>query len=69
MWRLEFCSGGAEPLALGQRAVALLQVLVEEGGSPVSKDRLIESAWPGLAIDESNLVVQIAALRRVFAPR
>jgi DNA-binding winged helix-turn-helix (wHTH) protein len=58
---------GAEPVALGQRAVALLQFLVEEGGSPISKDRLIESAWPGLAIEESNLPVQISALRRVFA--
>jgi TolB-like protein/Tfp pilus assembly protein PilF len=70
-FRLDVATGilfrGAEPLALGQRAVALLQVLVEGGGSPISKDRLIESAWPGLAIEESNLPVQIAALRRVFA--
>jgi len=28
---------------------------------------LIESAWPGPAIEDSNLTVQIAALRRVFA--
>ena len=35
-------------------------------GRPVSKDALIEAAWPGLAIEDSNLTVQIAALRRVF---
>jgi len=58
---------GAEPVALGQRAVALLRMLVEGAGTPISKDALIESAWPGLAIEESNLTVQIAALRRVFA--
>ncbi len=58
---------GAEPVALGQRAVALLRVLVEGAGAPISKDTLIESAWPGLAIEDSNLTVQIAALRRVFA--
>jgi TolB-like protein len=58
---------GPEPVALGQRAIALLQILVEAAGNPISKDRLIESAWPGLAIEESNLPVQIAALRRVFA--
>jgi TolB-like protein len=57
---------GAEPVALGRRAVALLQVLVERAGAPVSKDALIEAAWPGLAVEESNLTVQIAALRRVF---
>jgi TolB-like protein/tetratricopeptide (TPR) repeat protein len=57
---------GAEPTALGQRAVALLRVLVERPGIPVSKDALIEAAWPGLTVEESNLTVQIAALRRVF---
>src|ERR1700722_2927666 len=70
-FRLDVAPGilfrGAEPVALGQRAVALLQILVEGAGNPISKDRLIESAWPGLAIEESNLPVQIAALRRVFA--
>ena len=57
---------GNEPIALGQRAVALLRVLIERGGAPVSKDALIEAAWPGLAVEASNLPVQIAALRRVF---
>jgi TolB-like protein len=57
---------GTEPVALGQRAVALLRVLVERAGEPVSKDALIEAAWGGLAVEESNLPVQIAALRRVF---
>jgi adenylate cyclase len=70
-FRLDVAAGilfrGAEPVALGQRAVALLRVLVEGAGTPISKDRLIESAWPGLAIEESNLTVQIAALRRIFA--
>jgi TolB-like protein len=71
LYRLDANAGilfrGSEPLALGQRAVALLRVLVEQPGMPVSKDALIEAAWPGLAIEESNLTVQIAALRRVFA--
>jgi TolB-like protein/tetratricopeptide (TPR) repeat protein len=58
---------GAEALPLGRRAVALLRALVERSGSPVSKDALIEAAWPGLAIEDSNLTVQIAALRRVLA--
>src|SRR5262249_20480680 len=57
---------GAEPVGLGQRAVALLRVLVERPGIPVSKEALIEAAWPGLTVEESNLTVQISALRRVF---
>ena len=58
---------GGQPVALGGRAVALLRLLVEHAGSPVSKAALMEAAWPGLAIEESNLTVQIAALRRTFA--
>jgi TolB-like protein/tetratricopeptide (TPR) repeat protein len=54
-------------LPLGRRAIALLRVLVERSGKPVSKNALIEAAWPGLAIEDSNLTVQIAALRRVLA--
>ena len=57
---------GAQPIVLGQRAVALLRLLLEQAASPVSKEALFEAAWPGLAIEDSNLTVQIAALRRAF---
>jgi TolB-like protein len=57
---------GARPVALGERAVALLRVLVERAGAPVSKDALIEAAWPGVVVEESNLTVQVAALRRAL---
>lgn len=57
----------SEPVALGRRAVMLLRQLVARAGTPVSKDALMQAAWPGLAIEESNLTVQIAALRRVLA--
>src|SRR5215470_9392761 len=57
---------GAQPTTLGRRAIAVLRVLVERSGVPVSKDTLIEAAWAGLAVEENNLSVQIAALRRVF---
>jgi TolB-like protein len=57
---------GGEPALLGQRAASLLRLLLERSASPVSKDALIEAAWPGLAVEDSNLTVQIAALRRVL---
>jgi TolB-like protein len=57
---------GVEPTLLGQRAIALLRLLLDRAASPVSKDTLIEAAWPGLAVEESNLTVQIAALRRAL---
>ena len=33
-----------EPVSLGRRAVALLRVLVEQRGIPVSKDALMDAA-------------------------
>lgn len=58
---------GAEPTPLGRRAVLLLALLVQRAGMPVSKDALIEAAWPAQAIEDSNLTVQIAAVRRTLA--
>ena len=55
-----------EPVALSHRAVALLRILIDRAGAPVSKDALMEAAWPGLAVEDSNLTVQIAALRRAL---
>lgn len=57
---------GDQPTALGPRAAALLQRLVEGAGQPVGKEALIDAAWPGLVVEESNLTVQIAALRKVL---
>ena len=57
---------GAEPTPLGQRAVVLLALLVRRAGAPVSKEALIEAAWPAQAIEDSNLTVQIAAVRRIL---
>jgi adenylate cyclase len=57
---------GTEAVALSHRAVALLRILIDRAGTPVTKDALMEAAWPGLAIEDSNLTVQIAALRRAL---
>jgi DNA-binding winged helix-turn-helix (wHTH) protein len=46
--------------------VELLRVPVDRAGVPVSKEALIEAAWPGLAVEASSLTVQIAALRRML---
>ena len=55
-----------EPVPLGQRATALLSALVEQPGALISKDALVDAAWHGLAVEDSNLSVQIATLRRVL---
>lgn len=55
-----------EPLPLGQRAFDLLAALVEANGAAVDKDTLMRRAWPGLFVEEANLTVQIAALRKAL---
>jgi predicted ATPase/DNA-binding winged helix-turn-helix (wHTH) protein len=57
---------GDQPLRLGGRALDILQMLVEHAGSVVSKDELIAQVWPRTVVEEINLRVHIAALRRAF---
>ena len=55
-----------EPVRIGRRALDLLTVLVRRHGELVSKEELLAEAWPGLRVEEGNLKVNIAALRRVL---
>src|ERR1700730_16939019 len=54
------------PMAIGSRALDILGVLVERPGDLVSRAEIIEAVWPGTAVEDSNLNVQIAALRRIL---
>jgi TolB-like protein len=54
------------PLAMGSRALDILGVLVERPGELVSRAEIISAVWLGTAVEDSNLDVQIAALRRVL---
>jgi predicted ATPase len=47
--------------------VAVLGTLVEHASEYVSKAKLIDAVWPGVVVEESNLAVQVAAIRRLFA--
>ncbi len=54
------------PVPLGHRATKLLAALARSPGKILTKSELIEAAWPGLAVEEGNLTVQIAALRKLL---
>lgn len=54
------------PVAMGGRALELLAILVEQQGKVVGKQELLSRAWPNLFVEEANLRVQMAALRRVL---
>src|SRR5271166_1890737 len=54
------------PLAMGSRTLDILAVLVERPGELVLRAEIISAVWAGTAVEDSNLDVQIAALRRVL---
>ncbi|WP_414704461.1 winged helix-turn-helix domain-containing protein, partial [Pseudomonas sp. UBA4034] len=54
------------PVPLGGRALDILAVLLEAPGQFVDKATLIERVWPCSVVEENNLRVHIAALRRAF---
>jgi DNA-binding winged helix-turn-helix (wHTH) protein len=58
--------GDFVPIAVGSRALEILGLLVERAGDLVSRAEIIAAVWPETAIEDSNLNVQIAALRRVL---
>jgi predicted ATPase/DNA-binding winged helix-turn-helix (wHTH) protein len=57
---------GDEPVHLGSRALAILLALVERSGQVVGKDELLAAAWPNMVVEEVNLRVHVAALRRAI---
>ena len=54
------------PVSLGQKALALLEALLRAEGRAVSKSELMDATWQTENVEESNLTVQIAALRKVL---
>lgn len=60
------CDGAALPV--GQRGLRILQALLAAGGETVTKTELMAAAWPNLVVEDSNLTVQVAALRKLLRP-
>src|SRR4051795_7559503 len=57
---------GDRPVRLGGRAFDILAALVERAGEVVGKEELIARTWPETFVEESNLKIQVSALRRAL---
>ena len=57
---------GDAPVRLGSRALEILTALVERAGELVTKTELMARVWPDTVVEESNLKVHVAALRRAL---
>lgn len=62
--RLLLCGG--VPVPLTAKAFDLLAILVRRSGHLVSKDELFEEVWPNTTVQETNLTVNISALRKAL---
>ncbi len=57
---------GDEQIQLVPKVMALLLVLVEYHGEPLSQDRLIELVWPGQVVSDSSVYQAVAQLRKAL---
>jgi predicted ATPase/DNA-binding winged helix-turn-helix (wHTH) protein len=54
------------PLRLGRRSMDILLILLEHAGDVVSKQQLIARVWPKSVVEDTNLRVHMAALRKAL---
>src|SRR6516162_11271341 len=59
-------AGAYVPLPVGPRTLDVLSVLVERAGELVTKEEIMAAVWRRSVVENANLTVQIAALRRVL---
>ena len=55
-----------EPVAVGYRGVLLLGALLRRPGEVLTKAELIDAGWPDATVEQSNLSVQVAMLRKAL---
>lgn len=60
---------GDELAPVGGRGTAILDALLQADNAVVTKAALMDRAWPGTIVEEGNLAVQIATLRKVLGRR
>jgi TolB-like protein/DNA-binding winged helix-turn-helix (wHTH) protein len=56
-------------VALSGRGTAILAALIDANGGVLTKEHLLQSVWEGVVVEDRNLTVQIAALRKVMGAR
>jgi predicted ATPase len=57
---------GTEGVRIGMRSLEILSALVERAGELVTKSELMARVWPDTFVDDSNLKVNMAGLRRAL---
>jgi adenylate cyclase len=56
-------------MPLGARAFDMLSFFVANRHRILTKDEILDAVWPDIAVEESNLTVQVSALRKALGPK
>src|ERR1700753_1362123 len=56
------------PVAVGGRALEIIEVLAQSAGELVTKDELMNRVWPGAIVMDATLHVHAAAVRKALGP-
>src|SRR4051794_7139531 len=62
-------SRDGEPVPLPAKAFDMLVALIESGERLVGKDELFSRVWPDQIVEESNLTVQVSAIRKALGDK
>ena len=55
-----------QPVPVKRKALAILSVLAEAGGGPVSKDELMAAVWPNVNVEDNAIQAHVTALRKIL---
>ena len=61
---LLLCDG--KPVSVAPKAFEVLVVLIQSNGRLMTKDDLMQKAWPDTFVEEANLTINISALRKLL---
>ena len=62
-------TAGGEPLAISERQLDILALLVARAGQIVAKDDLLQAGWTDVAVGDNSLEQAISGLRRALGVR
>jgi len=57
---------GDTPIRVGSRAIEILTLLTEHAGEVVEKEQIVTRVWPKTFVEDANIRVHVAALRKAL---
>ena len=55
-----------KPVAIPEKTLDVLRILLERAGQIVERDDLKREVWPGIFVEDTNIAFQISTLRKLL---